>query len=467
MLPTQTNALVKILSPTLHLYSYVLRNGINETPEVLKERRKLFDENLREVASHLTSSTGQAGTDIVKLVSIKEERYGSILDFSNVPGECRKSNNDRLYFGTGIISTRLAARRINDTYFLRLTRYVPSAKGTQSLDIFENLSEHLGGLQIELGQTAILAGIIEPQFFTQSTDSIAASCLSNYFSQPVAPDELIRNEFLDCPFYILPRSIPVKQFDNYSIESKQLVCLFLYENEAVEKQADAVYNILQNLLLSYHKIEFFYSQSLVLKKILAKQYEAIERQTEDYAEQKWDSQSLVQLPQRSLDYYKRLSFLQDQARLLEVHQINYRECLERIEQKTGKKPPDFFVEFEKDTIFYLEQMKADIGFLTPGIQLYEKLMLSVQTQISMNDAAIQERQAKLGQLLTGAGTAIAIGQMVSSPATKTLSMYIDKGREEPSVATLWVSALLTIILSLAIGYAISVRIYQWFTRGKL
>ncbi|MEL6166352.1 MAG: hypothetical protein AAFR37_22290, partial [Cyanobacteria bacterium J06628_3] len=134
---------VKIISPTLHLYHYILRNGINESSERIEERRKLFENNLNKIASYLTSSTGIKGSDIVKLVSLKEEHNGNILDFTKVPSECRKLNNDRLYFETGIIHSRLAARRLNDNYFLRLIRYVPSAKGEQSLKFFENLCEHL------------------------------------------------------------------------------------------------------------------------------------------------------------------------------------------------------------------------------------------------------------------------------------------------------------------------------------
>ena len=466
MPPTQTSTTVKVLSPTLHLYHYVLRNGINEHPETLKERRKLFNDNLQKIASHLTTSTGKSGSDVVKLIPIEQERFGTVLDFTSVPPECQKPNNDRLYFETGIIRSRLAARRINDTYFLRLIRYIPSAKGEQSLDLFENLSEHLGSLQVELGQTAILAGILDPQPSSQSIDSVAATCLSHYYSKPIPSDKLIDNEFLDSHFYIYPQTVTIKQFNEYSIESTNLACVFLYKDQAAEGQADKVYSIFQNFLLSYHKINFFYCQSLVLKKILAKQYEAIERQTEDYPEQKWDGKSLIELPQQSLDYYKQLSFLEDQARLVEVHQSNYRECIEQIEQKTGQKVPAFFADFEKDIAFYLEQMKADIGFLSPGIQLYEKLMLSVQTQVSINEAAIQDRQAKLGQLLTGVGTAIAIGQIVSQPITTTLSLYLDKGKTEPSLSSLWLSASLTITLSILTGYAISVRVYQWFTKDK-
>ncbi|MGK7874625.1 MAG: hypothetical protein AB4426_15360 [Xenococcaceae cyanobacterium] len=42
MPPTQTNTSVKVLSPTLHLYHYVLRNGINERPETLETRREFW-----------------------------------------------------------------------------------------------------------------------------------------------------------------------------------------------------------------------------------------------------------------------------------------------------------------------------------------------------------------------------------------------------------------------------------------
>ncbi|MEO1186063.1 MAG: hypothetical protein AAFX46_15915, partial [Cyanobacteria bacterium J06636_27] len=224
--------------------------------------------------------------------------------------------------------------------------------------------------------------------------------------------------------------------------------------------------ILQNLLLSYHKINFFYSQSLILKKILSKQYENIERLTEDYSQRKWDSLSLLKLPKESLDYYKRLSFLEDQVRLVEVHWSNYRESREQIEKKTGQKLPAFLTDFDKQSEIYLEQMKSNIGFLSPGIQLYEKLMLSVQTQVSISENEIKDRQAKLGQILTGVGSAVAIGQIVYQPMTSTLSIYFDKDKNQPSVTSLWLGALLTVGLSLIVGYVISIKVYQWFTKDK-
>ncbi|GAA6617560.1 hypothetical protein [Scytonema sp. NUACC26] len=461
---TQNSLTVKVVSPTLHLYHYMLRNGINESPDVVQKRRKFFNENLKKIASHLITSTGRNGEDIVRLIPLEKEYYGTVLDFDNVPPECRQLNNDRLYFESGIIHSRLAARRFNDTYFLRLTRYVPSVQGEQPLELFANLGEHLNHLDVELGQTVILAGILTSQ--SQSTDAIAAECLSHYYSKTISTKELIVNEFLDCPFYIYPQTVTLNQVGEDFIESKKLACVFLYKDEQVENQANTVYNILQNLLLSYHKIHYFYSQSQILKKILAKQYEAIEHLTSDYAQRKWDRLSLLKLPQESLDYFKRLSFLEDQARLVEVHQSNYRECLEQLEQKTGHKAAVFFTDFEKDIAFYLEQMKANIGFLSPGVQLYEKLMLSVQTQVSISEDAIRDRQAKLGQLFTGLGAAIAIGQIISQPMTSTLSLYFDKGKNQPSVTSLWLGALLTVILSIMVGYAISVQFYQRFTKDR-
>ncbi|MFN6571102.1 hypothetical protein [Dendronalium sp. ChiSLP03b] len=462
----QNSPIVKVQSPTLHLYYYRLHHGINESTKVVQDRRTLFSENLNKIVANLRSSTGKKGLDIVKLIPVEQEQDGTILDFANVPLECRKSNNDRLYFETGIIHSRLAARRFNDTYILRLIRYVPAIQGEQSLELFENLSEHLNDLDVELGQTVVFAGILKNQSHSQPTDTIAAECLSNYYSQNIPTDELIVNEFLDCPFYIYPQTVSVKKIDEYAIKSTKLACVFLYKDENVEKKADTFYNILQTLLLSYHKIIYFFSQSLILENILHKQYEAIERLSEDYAQRKWDSLSMLKLPQESLDYYKRLSFLEDQVRLIEIHQSNYRICIEEIEQKTGQKIPRFFADFENEINRNLKQIKADIGFLNPGIQLYEKLMLSVQTQISINENVIRDRQAKLGQLLTGVGAAIAIGQIVSQPMTNTLSLYIDKGKNQPSVTSLWLGALLTIALSLAIGYGISVKVYQWFTKDK-
>ena len=471
MSQTQTNTTEKVLSPTLHFYHYVLRKSFNEPLEERKERREFFEGNLQKITSHLTSKSGQQASEFLKLIDIEEEKSNdTIFDLTNVPDECHKPNSDRLYLETGIFKSRLAARCLNDTYFLRLTRYISSNEGEQSLNSFANLSEYLNTLKIELGQTAILAGIVKPQLPPEETRQIAVSCLHKYFSQ--IPKEEIEEKlseeyrFLDSPFYVLDREIPLKESsENYHSKTTNLACVFLYKDEAAERKADRVYSIFQNLLLSYHKIEYFYFQSQSVKIKLKQLYKAIEEKTKRDRQQILNPQTLVELPQESLEYYKLLSVLEDQARLIKVQQRNYRECIKEIEQETGEAMPKFFTNFQEDINFYLEQMEADIGFLSPAIQLYERLMLSVQTQVSINEAAIQEKQDKLGQILTVAGTTIALGQIAHKPITTTISQRIDGVKSlQPSLLSLWISAIVTIVFSLAIGYGVSRILSGWFTK---
>lgn len=473
MSPSQN--LPKILSPTLHLYHYVLRNGLNDRPETVSDRRNFFTKNLTEITSHLTSKSGKRADEFVRLVPPEQDLSpsGSLLDLTDVPDESLKSNSDRLYLETGIRLSRLAVRRLNDTYLLRFTSYVSSTEGSQSLKFFAILSEHIARLPIELGQTAILAGIIpEIEYNLQDIPLIAAECLTGYFGTPIDPKHLITTTFLGSPFCIYFQPVTVQTFNEFSIESLHLTAVFLYKDSQTEQTADKIYNIFQDMLLSYHKINFFHSQSLALKKILSQQYEKIERLTEDYAQQKWDKESLKKLPQQSLEYYKQLSFLSDQAKTVGINLRNYRECIKQIEQHTQQPMPAFFTEFQQDADYYLEQMKATIGFLSPGLQLYDKLMLSVQTQVSIDDEALQtqqsQRQVKLGQLLTGSCAAIAIGQILTPAITVSVSEnYIDKEQPQQTSATsLWIGAILTIVLSLLSGWLVSRWVYQWFTKDK-
>lgn len=473
MNPTQTSTTLKVLSPTLHLYHYVLRNSINDRPETLENRRKFFSDNLQKLTTHLTSSSGKSASNFVKLVPIEQDLVssGTLLDLTNVPTECKQPNDDRLYLDTGIIRSRLAARRLNDTYLLRFTSYVPSVNQEQPLPVFANLGEHIASLPPELGQTVILAAILPTsQSSPPDIRRIAADCLNHYYGTPINPDDLILDKFLDSPFCIYAKPITIKQFNEYIVESIHLTCVFLYKDQVVEQQADKIYRIFQDMLLSYHKIHFFHSQSIALKQILAKQYEAIERLTEEYTKQKWDSQSLKKLPQQSLEYYKKLSFLEDQAKSVRVNLNNYQECIRDIEQHTGQNMPQFFADFEQEINFYLEQMEVNIGFLSPGIQLHEKLMLSVQTQVSIDEAAYQnqrsEQQAQLGQILAGVGAAIGVGQIINPPITLTISQYLDQGKPQPSLSSTWLGTVLTIILSIGAGYYISKLVYRWFIKRK-
>jgi hypothetical protein len=469
---TQTSTTVKVLSPTLHLYHYVLRNAINERPETLENRRKFFSDNLHKLGTHLTSSTGKIASDFVKLVPIEQDppESGTILDLTNVPTECLKPNDDRLYLDTGIICSRLAARRLKDTYLLRFTSYVPSIHQEQPLPIFANLGENIASLPLELGQTVILAAILPTSHYSlPDIPLITTECFKHYYGTPVAPDKLIVNEFLGSPFCIYAQPITFK-FDKYTVETIHLACVFLYRDITVEQQADKVYLILQNMLLSYHKIHFFHSQSTILKKILAEQYEAIELLSKEYPQRQWNSQSYKKLPQQSLEYYKNLSFLEDQAKTIEINLKNYQECIRQIEEKTRENVPEYFTKFEQESNHHLEQIKINIGFLSPGIQLYDKLMLSIQTQVSIDEATSQnqrsEQQAQLGQILAGVGAAIGVGQIITPPITATVSQYFDKGKTQPSVLSLWLGAGLAISVSILAGCYISRKVYQWFTKQK-
>lgn len=467
--PSQISTTPQIKSPTLHLYRYVLRNSINDRPEMLQQRRELFDENLQKLTTELLSSMGKTASDWVKLVPIEQEiaTTGTVLDLTNVPSEFLKPNDHRLYLESGIFRSRLTALRLNDTYLLRLTRYVPSSKSNQDIDIFENLRANIINLPIKkqqtviLGQTAILAGIFPPS--QSSLKDIAAKCLSSYYGKKIDPNNVKEDLFLDSPFYIHSENVQIP-FNNYFIEINQLTCVFLYKDQPTEQKADKVYRILQELLLSYHKIEFFQGQSLVLKKLLDEKYKEIEHLTEDYQKQQWKRKSMTKLPQESLEYYKMLSFLKDQVRTIQVNFDNYHKLLEEI-KKIGD-TPIFLDNFEKNIKSYIAQIESNIGFLSPGIQLYEKLMLSLQTQISINEAAIQDRQVKLGQLLTGSCATIAIGQILYEPIKTTVSRSVDKGGNQISVQTLWYGAGLTIILSICCGYFLSKLVYQWFTKEK-
>jgi hypothetical protein len=451
----------------------MLQNSLNDSPTSLKERRKIFSDNLNKLAENLKIKSGKNNDDLVKSIPLKPDLLGSgsLLDSEAISADYRKPNDDRLYIDCGMFKNRLAVRCLNDTYFLRFTRYISNQEGVQSLKQFYHLRQPISNLETQLGKTVILAGIL-PESVSPSTE-IATDCLNYYYNFTVKDKDyiqaknLIENEFLGSKFYIYKKMVIAEQVKEYTVESIELVCVFLYANEETEKKADKVYQLLPELLLSYHKIHFFNSQSLILKKLLNQKYEILERQTEK-SHLTLDKLTLIRnLPQESLNYYKKLSFLEDQQRTISINSTNYDNIIKNIEQKINDKMPDFFVEAQKDFKFYSDQIESNINFLRPGIELYEKLMLSVQTEVSLDQATIQERQAKLGQLLTGSCAAIAIGQILNTPITLTVSKLLDKNSTQPSINSLWWGSLLTIVFSVLAGYEISKRVYQWFIKDKL
>ena len=473
MVQTPNNTDIQLLSPTLHCYYYMLQNSLNDSPTSLKERRKIFSDNLNKLAENLKIKSGKNNDDLVKSIPLKPDILGSgsLLDSEAISADYRKPNDDRLYIDCGMFKNRLAVCCLNDTYFLRFTRYISNRKGVQPLEQFYHLREPISNLETKLGKTVILAGIL-PESVSPSTE-IATDCLNYYYNFPVEGENsiqaknLIENEFLESKFYIYKKIVIAEQVKEYTVESIELVCVFLYANEKTEKEADKVYQLLPELLLSYHKIYFFNSQSLILKKLLNQKYEILERQTEK-SHFTLDKLTLIRnLPQESLNYYKKLSFLEDQQRTISINSTNYDNIIKNIEQKIDDKMPDFFVEAQKDFKFYSDQIESNINFLRPGIELYEKLMLSVQTEVSLDQATIQERQAKLGQLLTGSCAAIAIGQILNTPITLTVSKLLDENSTQPSINSLWLGSLSTILFSVLAGCVISKRVYQWFIKDKL
>ncbi len=61
--------------------------------------------------------------------------WGNLLDlkWQEIPEECKEENENFLFLETGIITSRLALYRLNDTYLLRFTSYIPpSEEGLQA-----------------------------------------------------------------------------------------------------------------------------------------------------------------------------------------------------------------------------------------------------------------------------------------------------------------------------------------------
>ncbi|MEL4896904.1 hypothetical protein, partial [Crocosphaera sp. Alani8] len=269
---------------------------MNEDSKTRQEKRNTFTKNLEKITSHLSSETGKNAKDFVNLVSFDSNFSSlpskSILDFSHVPSECQQFEDGLLDLKTNIFCSFLGVFLLNDTYLLRLTNYIPTEEGQKPLNSFSNLSEYVNDLQLELGQTIILAGILPEQTTSEENNLIANHCLSEYYNQAIDPKNIISNEFLGCPFYIYPQKVKVQQPDNYIVDSVKLVCVFLYKSEDIESKADDIYPIFQDLLLSYHKINFFYAQSRILKNRLEQQYKDIECLTEEYTKQPWNRQAL-------------------------------------------------------------------------------------------------------------------------------------------------------------------------------
>ncbi|MEL4896620.1 hypothetical protein [Crocosphaera sp. Alani8] len=113
-------------------------------------------------------------------------------------------------------------------------------------------------------------------------------------------------------------------------------------------------------------------------------------------------------------------------------------------------------------------MKTDISFLSPALNLYDKLMISVQTQVSIDEAKRQdsksEKEAQLGQIFAGIGTAIAVGQLLTGPLTKTISQHLEPTQQNPSLKSIWLGTSISIIISLIMGYIISLIAYKWLKK---
>ncbi len=113
-------------------------------------------------------------------------------------------------------------------------------------------------------------------------------------------------------------------------------------------------------------------------------------------------------------------------------------------------------------------MQTDIAFLKPALHLYDKLMLSVQTQVSIEDAQRQEnkseKEAQLAQILTGTAAVIALGQLLTEPLIKTISQQLEPIQENPSLKSIWLGTIFSICISLMVGFIISWIAYKWLKK---
>jgi hypothetical protein len=467
----------ELIYPSLHLFTYDLRDGLGSGEEEIKNNHRQFWHNFPEdfpeslkvpleAESHYTQTI-----DLLTLIDGQTPFYlfKKSLSWYKVEG---------FYYPV----------RIGDIYSLQFNCSVDDKVKPQPISCFHELKT-LAPIQLgQLGKTWILSGYVSPAHSNCEAIAKAAyldfrynlKCQSSTQAIITSEWELRKSgKFLGATIY----EVWIPPIKGESVEENIHVLVILYPDanhlEIKEKETAKLYENWMDLFCFRHKMTWAYCEAQKHKQWLKEHFFSLQTASPEIQDLflNDDSKTLnvntakLQAALKSnftihSQYSLRLNRLELQSQTIDINLYNYKKSLSSLTKKASQLG-DTDLKFLKDFSDivdkqYLIQLNKDHTSLSPGLTVRETLTETltgfVQIEQTEQDRRIEDTIAIVG---VGVGSASVVASAVS-PFVESISQLPSKDtNNRPLPFNAWLNFGIAFIISIAIGAMLGLLTLAW------
>ncbi|MGD2182587.1 hypothetical protein [Lusitaniella coriacea] len=456
-----------VLSPTIDLFIYDLRNELGQTLEEIRDNKALF---LQKLPRSFSGSTLDA-----------DNQYDA--EFVELLGE--KTQVEQLAFTAEDYQGYYYPIRFQDVYGL-LVDCQPKNKNTPlSVScigrIKKLLEEKLQGQMATVGQTWMVSvQLSQEPFSEENVEALAKECYREIFPlESWEENYKSKNEFLGgILFELWHYDLKIsEELDESVVESsvsnKIADCnhaiVAIYPNRETATVASYFMTEWMRLLSHRHKTLWNYGQSRVLKQILETDIVIIQNYIENFKRRNSKRLGLNNLEIRNeqakelfCDYSLDLHYFKLKLNAIETNLNNYRKQVEIMQDNLASESLSvnlgFLQQFaDRGMQQYYERAKQDYTNLVGGLELLEGAIRLLGNEVSVirakRDLAFQDTVISVG-VGVGCGIAAAVISSSSLSAEKQqtnialehpVGNFLSKNLRVPEP---WIAPGISVILSL-------------------
>ncbi|MFB8797216.1 MAG: hypothetical protein U7126_24000 [Microcoleus sp.] len=380
--------MLKLVDPTLNLFSYTLKQGLGVGEP---ETRKVYHRFLEGLSEQLHQKLNVSFTpeNKQKFLALNEVKVADLPFTGNL-------NNQQ-------VKGRYRRWNVSDNYQLLLDGYVD---GEYQADQVIKLIESLQSLIPEppklenIGKTWMLSGWLESGTNLEATEfaKLVYKCLFEKDGVSQGSGEFLGGK--------------VVEFWGDKIEDNCQLLVILYPDEAACQECSDFYLNWLDLLCFRHKIIWAYEKSLLLKDRLVSNYNEI---VEMRNTSRLNLQKLMDAMGKLSDFAIDLNYLELQYSTIKVNLEKYENKLVEIQAKA--KPTDdlqFLQDFcDKAKQHYPKQIQKDIDNFRPCLEILQSLTDTIRGTVEIRKAESDRNfQAVVGIV----GVGLSTGGTVASAA---------------------------------------------------
>ena len=383
-----TDTAFQIKNPSFNLYAFHLCQDLTQEPGQLRQDADLLWQNCANLSETL------AIPDLTSLPEKLQSQPTQIPTSSYLnllPENGRLTYTPPLQIEGSALTVEFYPLQIHDTYALDLTLYYQNV--TVSTSQFSNLNPQgcllASNIRPSLGQTLVLYG--EPVGNPQEDRKLADACV----------DAFLQETDQQRPFFSASGQLfgsPIFEYDNGKEKPSDQCHILVWFNRHPEtlnlaqKTYFSFLNLLScrsKILFAYHEARYCYRQTRGLYAELEQKvqlFKELPNQPEARLEKL--KRQLTQMPPKMFEYGRYLRDIEDHKTAIATNAKNYKLWLEKIRESSLEGDNLEFLEnfLNQRTQQFQNQIQVDLSYLTPGQQLFEQMLGTIQGIVEIEQA---------------------------------------------------------------------------------